>query len=245
MRLAILLLVTVGATFALVWFVVGVNVSDFLDYLQMYWDEYVPAPHGSSAFRYFSGVVAESAGHFARLDLPVVLAPILVVTFSQRNFVGSNELASIALAWNMLAIVSTIAHYAGICQRLGIKDMAAGGVETHGAHECLYFSVVTWTTLGYGDFVPSTELRSYAAEEAFTGYVAIALFLVGLISWVGRDRAKSNELDDQLSIEVKRYLLWVVKGGELEKPSAELLYKFLIFALIVTGGVVVALELAG
>lgn len=43
----------------------------------------------------------------------------------------------------------------------------------------LYFSVVTFTTLGYGDLHPSPALRSLAATEALIGYVYLGL-LVGV-----------------------------------------------------------------
>ena len=43
----------------------------------------------------------------------------------------------------------------------------------------LYFSVVTWTTLGYGDLSPLPELRLVAAFEAFMGYLYMAV-LVGI-----------------------------------------------------------------
>ena len=41
--------------------------------------------------------------------------------------------------------------------------------------ECLYFSVVTFTTLGYGDYSPKDDYRFFAALEAFTGAFTIAL----------------------------------------------------------------------
>jgi len=34
----------------------------------------------------------------------------------------------------------------------------------------LYFSVITWTTVGYGDFTPPPELRLIAAIQALLGY---------------------------------------------------------------------------
>lgn len=44
--------------------------------------------------------------------------------------------------------------------------------------ECLYFSVVTFTTLGYGDITPAGFGRLIAAVEAFTGSFTIALYVV-------------------------------------------------------------------
>ena len=43
---------------------------------------------------------------------------------------------------------------------------------------CLYYSVVTFTTLGYGDITPVGLSRLVAAIEAFSGSFTIALFVV-------------------------------------------------------------------
>ncbi len=43
---------------------------------------------------------------------------------------------------------------------------------------CIYFSVVTFTTLGYGDLTPVGFVRPVAALEAFTGSFSMALFVV-------------------------------------------------------------------
>lgn len=43
---------------------------------------------------------------------------------------------------------------------------------------CLYFSVVTFTTLGYGDITPIGLSRIVAAIEAFSGSFSLALFVV-------------------------------------------------------------------
>ncbi len=51
----------------------------------------------------------------------------------------------------------------------------------------LYFSVITFTTLGYGDFVPiGIATRSIAAIEAFMGSFTIALFVVVFVKKVTR-----------------------------------------------------------
>ena len=52
--------------------------------------------------------------------------------------------------------------------------------------ECLYFSVVTFTTLGYGDLVPVGAARPIAALEAFTGNFTIALFVVVFVKKMTR-----------------------------------------------------------
>ena len=50
----------------------------------------------------------------------------------------------------------------------------------------LYFSVVTFTTLGYGDITPIGPSRLIAALEAFTGSFTIALFVVVFVKRMTR-----------------------------------------------------------
>lgn len=45
---------------------------------------------------------------------------------------------------------------------------------------CLYFSVVTFTTVGYGDFQPAEEARGVAALEAIVGFLFLGFF-VGMV----------------------------------------------------------------
>jgi len=52
--------------------------------------------------------------------------------------------------------------------------------------ECLYFSVITFTTLGYGDLVPIGPARPIAAFEAFTGNFTMALFVVVFVKKMTR-----------------------------------------------------------
>lgn len=58
---------------------------------------------------------------------------------------------------------------------------ASGGIAgTWRFTDCLYFSAVTFTTLGYGDFEPAAHMRWLAGLEAFSGAVLMALFVVAL-----------------------------------------------------------------
>lgn len=62
--------------------------------------------------------------------------------------------------------------------RLGF-DPGQGFAANLGAFfNCIYYSVVTFTTLGYGDITPTGMARAFAALEAFIGAFSISLFVV-------------------------------------------------------------------
>ncbi|AMO55435.1 hypothetical protein GZ77_10205 [Endozoicomonas montiporae] len=52
--------------------------------------------------------------------------------------------------------------------------------------DTLYYSVVTFTTLGYGDITPIGISRLFAALEAFTGSFSMALFVVVFVKKMTR-----------------------------------------------------------
>lgn len=65
----------------------------------------------------------------------------------------------------------------------------------------LYFSVVTITTLGYGDYLPQSNLAMLiVASEAFLGVVTIGLFLSSL--W----QTYANHIEEKQSIIIKQRL---------------------------------------
>ena len=70
--------------------------------------------------------------------------------------------------------------------RLGL-DLAETLIENLFALlSCIYFSVVTFTTVGYGDIVPMGWLRALAAGEAFVGAFSISLFVVVFVKRMTR-----------------------------------------------------------
>ena len=52
--------------------------------------------------------------------------------------------------------------------------------STYSTIDYLYFSIVTWTTVGYGDLQPNSFFRIYASLEAFIGYLFAGL-IIGII----------------------------------------------------------------
>jgi len=50
--------------------------------------------------------------------------------------------------------------------------------------DAIYFSVTTWTTLGYGDLTAPEEMRLITSIEAMNGYLAMGIFIVLLGTWI-------------------------------------------------------------
>lgn len=95
--------------------------------------------------------------------------------------VGSLFLKDIGPLGALIALplhgAALIAVFAGIYRGFGLIPACCDGERA----VALYFSMVTWTTLGYGDFQPPPEIRLVAATEATLGYIFLGL-MVGIIA---------------------------------------------------------------
>jgi len=94
---------------------------------------------------------------------------ILLWTLSGLYFIylgRINPLFCLLLALGFMAL--TIWMFSEIYLLLGVTTSTA---------ESIYFSIVTWTTLGYGDIQPTGSARNYAASEAIIGYLYMGLIV--------------------------------------------------------------------
>ena len=58
--------------------------------------------------------------------------------------------------------------------------VTANGPRRLSFWEGLYFSTITFTTVGFGDYLPTQWTRVLAVAEALSGMALVPLFLVGL-----------------------------------------------------------------
>ncbi len=78
------------------------------------------------------------------------------------------------------SLIISISWFANQYRINGIYDV--NGSIVNDSLSCLYFSIVTWTTLGYGDFRPSEASRMIAAAEAIVGYIYMAVVIAAVTS---------------------------------------------------------------
>ena len=108
--------------------------------------------------------------YFWILLLFVVFGEALV-TFATDTEQGRNR---IFFSKMLLSAVLTTLTYASAYRVLGLSN---GETVVHDPVISLYFSIITWTTVGYGDFYPTAEGRLIAATEGLLGYVYMAVIV--------------------------------------------------------------------
>jgi hypothetical protein len=62
----------------------------------------------------------------------------------------------------------------------GIMRLMEGVDSRVSFWDAFYFSVVTFTTVGYGDWYPVNRYRTFVMIEGLVGWLTLALFLVTL-----------------------------------------------------------------
>jgi hypothetical protein len=74
----------------------------------------------------------------------------------------------------LLELALLIAGFAAMYRELGIIDTTQpGSPVVHDFWQSAYLSLVTFTTVGYGDFYPTGLGRALAALQGLTGYVVL------------------------------------------------------------------------
>jgi voltage-gated potassium channel Kch len=91
------------------------------------------------------------------------------------------------LYFYFISLFFLIGYFALIYKSFGVIPPTANVSSQVGWLDAIYFSVVTWTTLGYGDFRPGDEVKLWVIAEALIGYIYMGL-LVGKLLIIGQKR---------------------------------------------------------
>lgn len=78
--------------------------------------------------------------------------------------------------------------FAAVYGAFGYQDRCVVGAE--GPGDILYFSYVTFTTVGYGDMTPTGLCRGLAVSEAVTGYILLGMFVAAAVALYARNHSK-------------------------------------------------------
>ncbi|MFH1406794.1 MAG: pentapeptide repeat-containing protein [Candidatus Omnitrophota bacterium] len=103
--------------------------------------------------------------------------PSFMPSFLMNILCGYGEIPH-RVMWVALGLIF---FYALLFRGFGSLHSSTSQVFTPSFGGYLYFSIVTFTTLGYGDFIPADSLsRLLAGSEAFLGIFTIGLFVFTL-----------------------------------------------------------------
>ena len=89
-----------------------------------------------------------------------------LIGFAIHDIKPGPTLGVLAVQGIMLILI-----FVGIYRGYGLLYGGSMQLLLNDGTSALYFSVVTWTTVGYGDFSPPPDIRLIAAAEALLGYV--------------------------------------------------------------------------
>lgn len=130
--------------------------------------------------------------------VPVILLYqyALLIWMIPLNLNWSKGLYTRLLGKVALLFSLTILSFSVIYHFYGIVDTASGKI-TKDFLTCLYFSVTTWTTLGYGDFRPVLEMRLFTSFEAITGILSMPLVFTMIWKYCDFRIWRRSEEDEQ------------------------------------------------
>ncbi len=146
-------------------------------------------PVGSSCGMFLVILFAINRGSWrTACGLCLLTFPFLVYDM----YAARGRLSRIALSLFYLILFLLIVNaFAGLYLELGLLDERGTRVTQY--RDSLYFSLITWTTVGYGDVRPSPDARLWCAAEALAGYLYMALLVGHLLNTLGRAPAGPGE----------------------------------------------------
>jgi uncharacterized membrane protein YhaH (DUF805 family) len=109
---------------------------------------------------------------------------VLLLVFVMALFSLTFHKASSSTFWMLVALfeISFVLIHAFFISRYEIHGLhTEDGVTTNDKWDALYFSIITWTTTGYGDLVPIGTSRWFACSEALLGTVFHGIVLASVI----------------------------------------------------------------
>lgn len=108
-----------------------------------------------------------------------LLALVVMASVLRAGTITRHQIEGAIAAFLLIALAFAAAY-----EWIATHDPAAfRGADASGSHQWTYYSLVTITTMGYGDILPvAPAARSLAVAEAVTGQMYIAILVSRLVS---------------------------------------------------------------
>ena len=109
-----------------------------------------------------------------------ITAPVFSSLFAASIVYTLYDLSSLSVVQRQRlagVLVSGTLFVLGYAGFYALLDSECAATCVSGFSDSVYFSIVTATTLGYGDFAPAVDARLMAAIQAITGYVFLGFTL--------------------------------------------------------------------
>lgn len=103
--------------------------------------------------------------------------------------IGSRRSGAMVLSLAFFNILATIWYFAVLYSWHGIMLNSS---LTASLSDALYFSVVTWTTLGYGDILPVFFSRWVVIFQVMLGYITMALLISTMVVAIPEFKGKTR-----------------------------------------------------
>jgi len=138
------------------------------------------------------GLTGSDGTSFVRISvLAIIVASIPLVAFGLIRQVRADRRISIQTMMGVLCayllIMSAFAYSYAVISKLGGDAFFNQGEQWNTLGSYLYFSLITITTVGFGDLTPATDLgRSLAAAEALIGQIYMVTVVAVIVSNLGR-----------------------------------------------------------
>lgn len=86
------------------------------------------------------------------------------------------------VTYRMPAMILVMMIFFALAYKLGGLYETRTYTTASSPWDFIYFSMITWTTVGYGDLIPASVISKLAAGiEALMGYLVMALYLAALL----------------------------------------------------------------
>ncbi len=163
-------------------------------------------------FALVTAVAAMLSAFILPAEVPALLAALTFpfLTYHIFNQAGDEggDYGSV-LTFVLLFLSWIVAVFAVIYWRYGLVLSSTGKVEQINLLNATYFSVTTWTTLGYGDFVPPPRIRHITSIQAMLGYVGMGIWIATLSHWIAFRTERRREIRKH-----NRDLAWSLKNSK-------------------------------